>query len=77
MKKYSIISLLLLVIFACKREPGATEKFAMFLKTIPELRLPFEANSHIDLPSELYPDTAFKAYVDEKSIILLLHNFFG
>lgn len=72
MKKVFFISLFLLVFFACKREQGANEKFASFLKTIPELKLPFEANSYTDLPSELYPDTAFKAYYDENA-----HRVYG
>lgn len=72
MKNYSLISLSFLVLFACDRQTNQRKRFSNFLKTIPELEVPFNANSYEDLQSKLYIDTLYKEFNDEYA-----HRIYG
>lgn len=72
MKNNSLIAFSFLVLFACNKEATQTEKFSNFLKTIPELEIPFTANSYEDLQSKLYIDTLYKEFNDEYA-----HRIYG
>ncbi|MES2762268.1 MAG: hypothetical protein V4677_08675 [Bacteroidota bacterium] len=62
-----VLGLCSLIFLSCKKESSDKEKFAAFISRIPQLPLPFGANSYKDLQSELSLDTIFKKYNDENA----------
>jgi len=63
MKKIVFITLISTLMFSCKEE-NKNKNFAAFLNTIPELQLPFNANSYVDLQTKVQIDTTFNKYND-------------
>jgi hypothetical protein len=64
MKIKTYITLILTLMFSCKTETNQNENFTTFLNTIPELQLPFAANSYADLQTKVQIDTTFNKYND-------------
>ena len=64
MKKIIFITLIATLMFSCKEESNKNKNFAAFLNTIPELKLPFTANSYADLQTKVQIDTTFNKYND-------------
>lgn len=67
MKKYVLLIACLVILFACRKQITQQDKFDAFLKTIPELKFPFQTNSSEDLIAAFYPDTLYKDYIDDSS----------
>ncbi len=49
-------------LFSCKQQKKEDNTFLNYIITIPELKLPFKTNSHLELNSKIELDTIFNKY---------------
>jgi hypothetical protein len=63
--KTTIIIILTFILFSCQQHKTENNKFLNYVATIPDLELPFIADSHLDLQSKLEIDTTYAEYNSE------------
>lgn len=66
MKNYALL-FSLGILFSCQNQNVQQDKFVMFLKSIPELKFPFQTDSGEDLQAAFYPSTIYKDFIDDSS----------